>query len=418
MSTLRPSRPARIGGAALALAAVGFVLPAPIASAATAKSGTVAVSVAAKDPATASLRKAKVKVSAVRPASVKRSRWTMPVTGTPAPGATSVDLSGRLKFARGKRNVTVTSLRLTLGKKPAISGKVGKRRITVLTLSGAPKRDAAARTISLENTKTSLSPAAVRILRTKLSTSRVKAGRLGKTTVAVRVAASVPSPAVPTPDAPAPQPSVPAPPGPIDPGGLQPDLPAPPAPEPVCWAPTPFGVTDWIGCGTQTGGNLKSWINYLGTGGMVDATGGAELVTPSNPYDYRLGEPTVTSGVGGRVTITHPGRITYSYPEHFIDMWVENLRLDVAADRASGKVIVDTSYPSFDDPSAPPVLRSNVEVMTVDLAAARSRTTDDGKTTYEMAPASLTADGRTVWSNFYEIGAAFGAFTITVPDAG
>lgn len=125
-----------------------------------------------------------------------------------------------------------------------------------------------------------------------------------------------------------------------------------------------------------------------------------------------------TPGVGGRVTVAHTGRIAYRYPMHMIDMWVENLRFDVAADRTSARVVVDASYPSFANPSDPPVLRSDVEVMTVDLTAARSKTPAGGATTYELAPAKLTADGRTVWSDFYEVGAAFGAFTITVPDAG
>lgn len=408
MTSLRLSRSANVWGAALGLAAVALVLPAPIASAATAQSGTVAVSVAAKDPATASLRKAKVTVSAVRPASASRTRWTMPVGGTPALDAASVDLSGRLRFARGKRSVTFTSLRLSLGKKPTVSGAVGKRRVTILTLSGAPKRDTGARTISLKNAQASLSPAAVRTLRSGLSSSRLKAGRLGKLTVAVRVPAA---PVTPSPEVPAPPPTVPTPPLPIDP---TPELPAA-----SCWAATPAGSTDWIACDPVSGGNLRTWITYVTGGGTVDATDGATRVTAGKPYDYRLGAPVTTPGVDGRVTVAHTGRIAYSYPMHMIDMWVENLRFDVAADRTSARVVVDASYPSFANPSDPPVLRSDVEVMTVDLTAARSKTpAAGGATTYELAPAKLTADGRTVWSDFYEVGAAFGAFTITVPDAG
>lgn len=414
MSTLRPSRPASAWGTALALAAVGLALPAPIASAAAPGTGSATVAVSAKDPAAAALGKAKVKVSAVRPASVKRSRWTMPVAGTPALDASSVDLSGRLKFARGKRNVTFTSLRLTLGKKPAVSGTVGKKRVTLLTLSGTAKRNPAARTIALKNAKTSLSPAAVRVLRTKLSTSRVKAGRLGKTTVAVRVAAPTPSPAVPTPEAPAPQPTVPAPTQPIDPGGLLPDPPVPP-----CWAATPTGSTDWIACDPATRGRLYTWINYIGAGGTTPT--GVSL-TGANVYDYRYPVASTDAHPDQTVTVTHTGGISFrkSYgPTVELYVAISNLRFDVAADRKSASVRVDASHNSMTDPSAPPEHKFNVVALTVDLSEAKPGEPDGGTgTKYELAPARLTAAGAAIWGPEYTDGTPFGAFTITVPDAG
>lgn len=414
MSTFRPSRPASAWGAALGLAAIALVVPPSIASAAADQPGTIAVSVASKGPATVSLRKAKVTVSAVRPASASRTRWTMPVSGAPSLDATSFDLAGRLKFARGKRSVSFASLRLSLGKKPVISGVVGKKRVTILTLSGAPKRDAGARTVNLKNATTSLSPAAVRTLRSGLSSSQVKAGRLGKTTVAVRVPAA--------PAAPAPQPNVPAPPLPVDPGGLLPELPAPPpAPEPVCWAPTPPGVTDWIGCGTQTGGNLRGWTSYIRGGGSITLIGDA-LVTPSGTgFDHRFSvASTGVDPVSKTVTITHTGGIAFykSYgPAGYLDVRVENLRFVVSADRATADVFLDATYNVFGDP-APAEPHPNVNAMTVDLTAARSALRVGSGITYERAPAKLTAEGRTIWDDRYEAGAAFGAFTITVPDAG
>lgn len=362
-----------------------------------------------KDAAATALQKAKVKVSGVKPAAIRRTRWTLPVTGTPTADARSVRLGGGLRFTRGKRRVTFTGLRLTLGKKPAISGKVGKKRVTILTLSGAPKRNAGAGTIRLQRGRTTLSTAAVRVLRKDLKTSRVKAGRLGTTTVAVRTAAT-PAPVKPAPPAPAPPVTTPP-----APPVVVPPAPQPPALEPICWAPTPTDRTDWIGCGTQTGGNLRSWITYLGTGGSVSVSDGA---TPLSTFDSRLTPGTwePVPGAPGRVANVHTGTFRYQFPSHGnLDVELRNLTLVLSADRTSADVVVDATYNSFSDPE--PVVALRATAMTLDLTAARSRASVGGATTFVLAPAFLTATGRTIWSDFYVVGARFGGFTFTVPDS-
>lgn len=416
MLTYRLSRPA-CPGAALVLATAGLLLPAASASAATERAGTVTVSTAAKDPAAAALRKAKVKVSATKPASTTRRRWILPVAGVPKVTARRVDLDGRLRFARGKRSVTFTKLRLSLGTKPTVSGTVGKKRITILTLEGSPKRNATAGSMSLKNARTSLHSAGVRTLQSRLKTSRIKSGRLGKATVTVQTAAAAPQPAPAPAPAPGPGSAPLGPPVVVGPPPIPPAPDPPLGPEPVCWTPTPAGTTDWIGCGTQTGGNLRSWITYLGSGGSVEISNGA---TPLSTFNARLtpgaweDDP---DGPAGRIVNRHSGTFDYRYPSHGnLRVQIENVTFEVAADRASADVLVDATYNSFEDPTGPPEEKTQVTAMTVNLTAARTRTTVGDKTTFTMAPAFLTSAGRTIWSNFYEVGARFGAFTITVPD--
>ncbi len=418
MSTLRPSRLATGTSllALLATAAGAGLLPTAAATAATASTGSVTVSAAAKDPATAALRRAKVTVSGVRPASATRTRWTLPVSGTPTVGATTVSLSGRLRFARGKRNVSFGSLRLTLGRTPAISGTVGKRRVTVLTLTGSPKRDAVAGTISVAGSRAALTPAAARLIRTRLSASRVRAGRLGRAAVTVRVpAASPPAPVVPAPVVPVPFPVDPNPGPPPGPPTPDPD-PDPPTPDPTCWVPTPVGATDWIACDPTTGGNLRSWITYITGGGSIELSGSVSPTTVGGRYDYRLTPAAPVVNGDSTVTIAHGGGVRYRFTAHMLDITVQNLTFRVSADRTSAEVTADATYTPRPPADPTPVTSPGVHVFDVDLAAAVSKTTGGGATTYVLAPSRLTAVGREVWGDTYEVGAAFGAFTISVPD--
>lgn len=415
----------RVLAVAVAAVTAGVCLPASAgAAAAKPAAGTVTLSVSASAPATAALRRAKVTVAGVSPAKASRTRWTLPVNGKPVTTARSVALGGRLRFARGKRKVTFTALRLSLGAKPTISGTTGKRRVTVLTLSGTPVRSATAGTISLRGSRVSLAATGARVLRSGLKVPGVKAGRLGTATVAVRGATAAPkAPATPTPVTPTPKtPAVVTPPVVAPPVVTPPVTPTPdpPAPTTPCWAPTPAGNTDWVACDGTVGGNLWGWVNYITNGGTIEATDGAALVAPGNKYDYRLGVASTPVESGdGTVTISHAGGFRYWLPVHFLDISIVNLRIRVAADRASAVVIVDGSYTPW--PAAvnvPPVPVPVVDavVMTVDLTAARSRTAVDGVTTYELAPAALTSEGRRIWGDFYPVGSRFGAFTVAVPD--
>jgi hypothetical protein len=406
--------------AAFAVAMAGLALPGTGAHAASARPGQVTVTTAAKDRATVSLRRAKVKVSATRPASVKRSRWTMSVSGTPQIDATSLKLNGRLRFSRGKRSVTFSALRLSLGKKPAVSGKLGKRRITILKLKGAPKRDAAAGTISLEDARVSLDSAGVRTLRSRLKTSRVKAGRLGKATVTVNVA-SVAAPAPQPAPAPAPAPVPLIPPIVVEQPPAPPTPPAPTPQEPPvpCWTAPPSDATDWIACDRAIGGNLFGFVDYLiRGGGTVEPTADAESL--DGPFNLRLtplGTPTVE---GGWTEIEHSGGIRYVKAIYGIDIDLHTFVVRVNAARTEARVHVDGSYsprPTVATPAPSPVSLDDAEILTVNLAAARSNAPVVGGTVYELAPASLTTTGRAVWGDTYPIGSSFGAFTITVPDA-
>lgn len=411
MSIVRSSSAARAGLGAAVLATAGLALPTAASAASARPGGSVTVSVAKKAPAASALRSAKVKLTASKPASASRTRWKLPVDGEPRVNATRVELSGKLKFSRGKRSVTVTKLRLSLGKKPTISGTVGKKRVTLLTLTGAPTRKDAAGTIDLKKARTSLSPAAVRVLRSKLSARKLRSGRLGTTTLAIRTEK-------PTPPAP------PAPPAPVTPPvAFTPPIDVVVPTPAACWTSTPSGVTDWVACDPAIGGNHFSFIRYLtGGGGSVTplSSGATVRVKPDSPYDYRLGAPT-TSASGGEVTLAHDGGVRYLKPAFGIDILLQDLRIVVSSDRRSARVRADGSYvPRPDLRVDPPVFHPAVpfadkQILTIDLSAARSTSAGADPATFTLAPARLTEYGSTVFGATYGENAPFGAFTITVP---
>lgn len=438
MLSLRHLRalPTIVAIAAFALLVVAFTSAVGGAPAATtARGATATVALSPKAAGSLALKKAGVKVSAKKPASVTKTRWALPLFGTPPIDATSIALEGELRFGVGKRQVSFIGMRLSFGAKPTITGALGKKKYTVLTLGGAPKRDVAGRTIRFDKTSISLSSSAAKQIRKQLKLKRVVTGRIGTLSLTAAATPSV-TPPTPTSTSPTTTTTVAPPPPPVTtttttPPPVTTTTPTtttpvdPPAP---CWAATPAGSTDWIACdepgGSQFGyGNLRSWINYIlgwnDAAASVVATDGASPVAPTDRYDYRLPVASTLVEGDGTVTVAHTGRIQYTLPMHGVDIYVEDLVFHVAADRHSARVTLTARYtprPTTSDP-APAVVTEEVEAMAVDLDAARSKTTAAGVTTYEHAPATLTEAGREIWGpDSYPQDAAWGAFTLAVPD--
>ena len=113
--------------------------------------------------------------------------WTV---GTSA----KIRLSGSLRFAAGKRAVSVSRLVLTIGRTSSyVTGRVGKSTVRVFAVT--PTRpsvlDAAKRQASMAGAKFALTPAAAKRLRSSLRLSRTPStATLGKLTVAVAAVAS------------------------------------------------------------------------------------------------------------------------------------------------------------------------------------------------------------------------------------
>src|SRR5262245_29245160 len=84
-----------------------------------------------------------VTIQPVAPAASDRTAVRLPVKAmTAARGVGTVELGGALRFRAGRRSTTATALRLTTGTtSSALSGKLGRTRVTLFAASGRPVLD-------------------------------------------------------------------------------------------------------------------------------------------------------------------------------------------------------------------------------------------------------------------------------------
>ena len=124
--------------AIVAAALTAMLVIAPLASAANSpiKSGTTTLTL--NNALLKKAKKAGIKITPVKPAKVKGSKGTFPVTGgevAVTTGAGSVNHSGGLKVKWGKKSVTLKAFTVsTTGK--SLSAKVGGKTVKIATLAG------------------------------------------------------------------------------------------------------------------------------------------------------------------------------------------------------------------------------------------------------------------------------------------
>jgi hypothetical protein len=267
-----------------------------------------------------------------------------------------------------------------------------------------------------------------RVALTKTSASRLKSllklrrapstATLGKLTVAV--AAEQPPAVIPAP-APVATPVPTASPTPT------------PSPGPGCeerFAATPAGSVDWFGCDLPGNGDLHSWTDYIqrpfpplagcgnAAGAIVAGDGAARL---DRAYDHRF-PITSTSGVrpDGSATIVVQGRVTYTMPAHGIDEQIGALRIEIAPGGTSGTVYAGGHAKPRDMGAGvcatAPQDYTDQPVLALDRRGI-APVSDGAVTRWVHVPASITADGNDrIGGAVYGEGAAWGAFTIAIPD--
>lgn len=168
---------------ALALGA-GTALPA---SADAAINGTV---IQLSGPAAKQLTRAGVKVTATGAAKRRGKRVTLPTRKADyARKAGEIVHRGALRLSKGRRSVVLRAPRTVIGARSSLTVKLNGKRITLVTIAaGARRRSVSFQGLSLAASPARLSPAAARMLRTRLGLRRLKPGRLAT----VRARASIP----------------------------------------------------------------------------------------------------------------------------------------------------------------------------------------------------------------------------------
>lgn len=123
----------------VAAALIAMLAIVPIASAATPNpisSGSTTITL--KSSVVKSLKKAGVKITAVKPAKIKGSKATLPVTGGEVEATTgkgTITHGGGLKIKAGKKSTTIKSIAIN-SKNKSVSAKVGGKNVKLATLAG------------------------------------------------------------------------------------------------------------------------------------------------------------------------------------------------------------------------------------------------------------------------------------------
>jgi len=148
---------------------------------------------------------AHVRAAAVKPAQRSGGRISLPVAQLRrAGGGATVTTDGRLRLTSGRFSVTFDQVRAALGAHSRITARTGGHRLTLLTLPTV-RRVTGTGTVRLSGVRATLTPAAARVLRTKLHRRGIAAGAFGRVSIVARAAA--PAPAAPVTSAPVSQPS-------------------------------------------------------------------------------------------------------------------------------------------------------------------------------------------------------------------
>lgn len=135
------SRGAKLSVAATVAALIALLALAPLASAASDPVAGGKTTITLDNGLYKKLKKSHVKVTAVKPATVKGKKITLPIkaegsTMDPTTGAGKLNHKGGFKLKAGKRKVVVKNLVLDTTKK-SLSGKVGKKKLKIAVVAGA-----------------------------------------------------------------------------------------------------------------------------------------------------------------------------------------------------------------------------------------------------------------------------------------
>ncbi len=383
----------------LALSACGVALS--TASAAAAPSGKARLTLTTHSRVMKSLRAQGVNVRAVAPARGDRTRLTFPLAGVEDGPALTLVYRGGLRLTNGPRSAVVRGFRVTLGRRAALSVRLGRLRAKGLAFaSGRPAVNRERGTARLLGVRLGLTRKGALAVRRELGLQRLPAGTLARASFRAGFEGRPETPA-PTQPGPTPQPA--------------------PAPEP---APPALSTTVWEsshlpGCSSC---DLKSFIKYIlggppgsGVGASVTPAGGADWLHPqrhpARDFDYTL--PAVSSSTaGGVTTVEHTGEIRYHKPQHFLDNRIRNLEFEIPSVGTAGRVLADGQHTARFDPSQAPVPYADEHVMNLDLSGV-TPTPVPGGLVYREVPATVAETGQDELG--YETGRPWGRFTITVP---
>ncbi|WP_205697233.1 HtaA domain-containing protein [Conexibacter sp. SYSU D00693] len=331
----------------------------------------------------------------------------LPVLRGSLSSSATIQHEGKLRLKAGRRSVTLTRLRTTIGARSTVTAILRDRRRTIFTITGGRRStDAAKGTVTVRGARLTLTKAAGQQLRKALRLRRTPRGRFGT----VSLTATLPKGSgAPTGGA-GTSPSAPG-----SSGGGTPTSVAPTAPVPQL--DRPAGAVDVAASSVQWHVR-ESFIRYINTGEGTSVADGASALPPtvrpgsdaSLHYDFAYApaggwfDPATGQG-----KLQFKGRLRFLYSDHGIDLSAHDPEVQLGGDPLSTFRFTGGLDTNPGDRRA--------DLIRLDVAKARAVTTSpDGRTrTYEQVPGRLTKNGSGLLGNgIYAEGDEFGWMTISV----
>lgn len=396
-------------GAAAATAGAILTLSAAAAPAATAPGGNGALELSGA--AAQVLREDRVRIAPLGAASGGARRVVLPVrAGLVGSSVTVLRFGGGISFTHGKRRLKLSDLRLTLGKRASVRGKLGGKRLTLFQVKGGRRE--------VDSTRGSVRLGGLR-LKLPRSVAREIAGRLrlerrlprGFGVLAVTKEGLMPGSGPSSPPA-----------GPNKAsatGCPQPSTAGPAPEEPVAVAARPPGAVDVTGA--TIGWDVRdSFIRYVNTGEGTSVFDGATAAAPemrpgtSAALTYGFGFPFASGWhdpganpadpADDRAAVYFSGGVRFLYSAHGIDLRTSAPEIEIAG---------GASRAIFSVAEGEAAAERQV-IVNLDLASAAAVQASGNTVTYERVPGAIPSGTATsVFAGFYEPGTDFGCFTVS-----
>ena len=395
--------------AAVALAGVILALSAAAAAAAPAPAEQGALRLNGAAPQ--ALRAGGIRIAPLGAAGGGGRELVLPVrAGLVGSSVTVLRFGGGISLVDGKRRLRLTDLRLTLGKRASVRGKLGGKRLTLFQVKGGQREvDAARGSVRLGGLRLRLPRSVARKIAGRLQLERRLPRGFGVLSVTKEglVPGSGPS-------------SSPAGPSKASETGCPLPSTAGPAPEePLPIAARPPGAVDVTGA-TISWDVRDSFIRYVNTGEGTSVFGGAAAAAPevrpgsSAALTYGFGFPFASGWhdaganpadpADDRAAVYFSGGVRFLYSAHGIDLRTSAPEIEIAG---------GASRAIFSVAEGEAAAERQV-IVNLDLASAAAVQTSGNTVTYQRVPGAIPSGTATsVFAGFYEPGTDFGCFTVS-----
>jgi hypothetical protein len=365
------------------------------------------------------LRSAGVRIAPAGAAKGGSRRVRLPIrAGLVGSSTTVLRLGGGLTLSKGKQRLRIGDLRLTLGRRASLGGKLGGEDLGLFrVLKGGQRRlDPVGGSARLVGLRLKLRRPAEREIQERLGLKQRPAGVLG--VLSATKDGLIPAGAGPGAGGGA-KPTTPV--GPSR-GSTTCGLPASggPAPEdPVPLATRPAGAVD-VTAATVSWDVRESFIRYINTGEGTSVSGGAVGAAPevragsSAALSYKFGFPFASGWhdaganpadpADDRAALYLNGGVRFLYSAHGIDLRTSAPEIEIAG--GSSRAIFAVAE---GDAAA-----ERQVIVNLDLARAGAVQSSGSTVAYERVPGAIpSGTAASVFAGFYAPGTDFGCFTVS-----